>query len=133
MLKVDLNKIIEEAALDEHEVAKELFPANKYPKVALDRVLKGTGKLDSDQMSKLASLLNCTVSQLYTGGGWKAKTKKGLHIFTNDGYRAELDLKTWKTTIYHNESLFFEDVIHPEQITLSAYLRDLDSIIKGKK
>jgi transcriptional regulator with XRE-family HTH domain len=130
MLKIELDRIITKAGLSQEEAADMLFPSIKHPKLALRRVLKGEGNLDSEQLSRLASALGCSVSELYSGGDWSSESTKKLHVFKNGDYRAELDPETWKTTIYHNDSLFFEDVIHSGMIPLSQYLKELDLIIK---
>src|SRR5665811_1176034 len=66
MQKINLSGIIAQQKLSEKDIAKQLFPTNKYPKLALSRVLRNEATLDADQISRLAALLNCTISELYS-------------------------------------------------------------------
>jgi hypothetical protein len=67
MRTIDVKEIIEKHQLDAKEVAQQLFPGNKYPKLALNRVMAGSAQLDANQMSKLALLIGVQVSDLYSG------------------------------------------------------------------
>ena len=134
MQTVDIQKIIDQHGLDVDHVAEQLFPGHKYPRLAYNRVKHGKGTLDTNQVSKLALLTGRSISSLYSGEEWKAKTKENLHVFTNGEYRAELDTQTWVTKIFHNNSLFHEAIIHSSTIPLQEYLMEIDKIIlKNKK
>lgn len=130
MKTVNLERIIEQNNLSPHEVAAELFPTNRYPKRALDRVLAEEGHLDAPQLSRLAALLGVEVQDLFTGSQWKATSTPGLMVFTHEDYRAEVDTEKWMTKVFAKGSLFHEDAIHTRTITLSELLMDLDNIIK---
>lgn len=129
MKTIDLNKIIEKQELDPKEVAQQLFPGNKYPKLALNRVLAGEAVLDANQISKLALLTGLSVDQLYSGNDWKMRSKAGIFYFQNGEYKAELNTETWVTKIFHNDSLFHESIITPGATPVSEYLNELNSII----
>lgn len=129
MKTINLKEIIEKQNLDVKEVAEQLFPSNKYPKLALNRVLAGEAFLDTNQVSKLSMLTGIPIENLYSGAEWKATNEKGIHKFTNGDYVAELDTKTWITKIYHKGSMFHEAIIHDGTIALSAYLSELTSLI----
>lgn len=129
MKTINLSEIIEKQNLDVKDVAEQLFPSNKYPKLALDRVLKGEAFLDTNQVSKLSMLTGIPIEKLYSGAEWKGSNEKGVHKFTNGDYVAELDTKTWVTKLYCNGSLFHESIIHNGTIALSAYLNELTSLI----
>jgi hypothetical protein len=133
MKTINLKEIIEKQNLDTKEVAEQLFPNNKYPKLALDRVLSGKAFLDTNQMSKLSMLTGIPIEKLYSGSEWKPSNQKGIHKFTNGEYVAELDTKTWITKIYKNDSLFHEAIISDGSIALSVYLSELTSIINKNK
>jgi hypothetical protein len=61
---MNLNRIIEESGLRIDFVAAKLFPGNKHPYNALNRVLARGGKLDADQIKILAGLTGRTTDDL---------------------------------------------------------------------
>jgi hypothetical protein len=129
MRTIDVKKVIDSAGLDFKEVAAQLFPKNKYPDLALNRVIKGVNALDADQISKLALMANVPISDLFSGGEWKAVSKGKTHIFSNGDYKVELDTETWISRIFHKGSLFHESVIHSGSTPLSEYLENIDVLI----
>ena len=133
MKTIDVNGIISEQKLDLEEVAQQLFPGNKYPKLALKRVLAGEAVLDANQISKLSLMTGLSIDQLYSENGWKSTSKSGVIIFQNGDYKAELSTKTWVTKIFHKGSLFHESVITPGATPVSEYIKKLDSIIDKLK
>lgn len=128
MNTIDVKKAIEESGADIKEIAAQLFPGNKYPKLALNRVLSGEAYLDSVQVSKLSMLLGIKISDLYESN-WKMESKKDMIIFESGSYRAELSTKTWVTKLFDKGSLFHETIIHGKYAQLSEYLKKLNSII----
>lgn len=129
MRTIDIKKVIDSAGLDFKEVATQLFPKNKYPDLALNRVIKGMNVLDADQISKLALMANVPISDLFSGGKWKAVSNGKIHIFSNGDYKVELDPETWISRIFHKGSLFHESVIHSGATPLSEYLENIDILI----
>lgn len=132
MKQIDLKKIIDENDLNKKEIAQQLFPGNKYPALALNRVIAGEAKLDSDQISKLALITNLTIGDLY-GIKFSAKSRDKKMFFEFEDFKAELCLKTWSTKVFHKESLFHEEVLHKSSIALSDYLDELTNIINKFK
>ena len=133
MRTINIKEIIEKQGLDVKEVSQHLFPKNKYPRLALNRVMTGDAVLDADQISKFALMAGINISDLYSGANWNAKSKQGIHVFTNGDFRAELNAGTWVTKIFHNDSLFHESVIHSGSTPISEYLKELDLIISNFK
>ena len=133
MKTFNLKEIIEKQGLSTKDVAIQLFPSNKYPKLALDRVLAGKAFLDTNQVSKLSMITGIAIDELYIGGEWKATSAKDKLRFTTGEYVAELDTKTWITKVYHNDSLFHDAVIHSGSISLSDYLTELTNLINKHK
>ena len=134
MREIDLNQIIKDNNLSVSELAKQLFPTNKHPKLALDRVLSMRSVLDANQISKLALMLDIPISELFEGGRWKMKSVGDTHTFTTGDYKAILDFKNNFTKIFHKDSLHHSCLITPITITLSEYLKKLDlEILKIKK
>jgi len=133
MRTINVKEIIETRGLDTKEVARQLFPKNKYPDLALNRVMKGKNVLDADQISKLALMAGLQISELFSGENWKASSRKGVHVFTNGEFRAELDSETWITKVFHKDSMFHESIIHSGSTPVSEYLSQLDLIINNFK
>tara|TARA_R110002073_G_scaffold41011_9_gene116267 strand:- start:258 stop:725 length:468 start_codon:yes stop_codon:yes gene_type:complete len=129
MQTINLDRIIKSKNLDKKELAQRLFPDNKYAALALNRVIKGDGFLDSKQISLLSELVNIPIGKLFTGAGWDLKSGRGLLIITSDDFRAELDRDTWVTKVFENGSLFHESIIHSRNVPLSAYLAELTKIV----
>lgn len=129
MKTIDLDKIIKKKKLDKKELAQQLFPGHKYASLALNRVIKGDGFLDSNQISLLSELTGIKIGNLYSGNEWDLKNDKGLTVFTSGNFRAELDTNTWVTKVFDNDSLFHESVIHSDSTPLSVYLTQLTEIV----
>lgn len=134
MRTIDVKEIIESRGLDTKEVARQLFPKNKYPDLALNRVIKGKNVLDADQISKLSLMSGLTISELFSGDAWKSgPNKEDCLTFVNSEYYAELDTAKWVTKVFHNETMFHEEVITPGSLPVSEYLNQLDIIINNFK
>lgn len=119
-MKIDLRKIVEQMEMGKKEIAIQLFPTNKFPVLALNRVMSGDAVLDADQISKLSMLSGLSPNEMYSS--WKMESRSGLHVFTNGNYRAELDMSRGTTKIYYKNTLDREFVIHDKHIKLSEYL-----------
>lgn len=128
MKTINLKSIIEANGLDAGTVAEQLFPKNKFPVLALNRLLAGGGELDAMQISKLALMADCTIENLY-GRKWKAASKESIHTFTSDDYVAHLDTDNWTVKIFHKKSLIHEHLILDRCITVSALLEKINQII----
>ncbi len=133
MKKIDLKKIIKVKNLNKKEVAAELFPANKFALLALDRVLAEKGVLDADQISRFSLYSGIPIAELYSGADWSSTIKNGTHVLLKGDYRAELDTKTWTTRLFHNDSLFHQFIIHSAGISLGDYIDTLNSEISKNK
>lgn len=136
-MSIDLAKIIELNDLDKVQLARDLFPNNKFSSMALARVIKGEALLNSEQLAKLAHILDVTVDDLYNSGGWKMKANKAdnKHIITFEAvnYKAELDTKSWLTKIYHKNSLFHESIIIDGKCPINEYLETINNLISNFK
>ena len=130
---IDLKGFIKDKGLNKAEIAIQLFPDNKFPKLALDRVLKGESALDANQISKLSAMTNTSIGDLFNTGGWKSSGSFGKLKFTKGEYQATFDRDTKLTSVYHEGSMVHEFIIHAESITLSDYITELESQIKKLK
>lgn len=129
-MTIDLRELIEQRGLKTREVAEFLFPGNKYPRVALQRVLDGKALLNSEQVSRLATWLGVSVDSLYKGA-WSSEFEGETCILTNGNYRAELSIRTGETKVFHLGALFHEIILHDPAISLSQYVELLNAIIKN--
>lgn len=135
MQAINLKQIVKQHDLDKNELATQLFPGNKFPRVALKRVLSGDAELNASQISKLALLVGVEISDLFLTGsqGWKKTSTKGVITLSTGEYKAELDTTTWITRVFCNDSLFHESIIHSGTTPLSEYLNKINLIIKTHK
>lgn len=133
MNPIDVKKVINFCDLDFQEVAKKLFPDNKYPASALTRVAENKALLDEQQVMALSKITGLPIDILFSSL-WKASvTKKDddsiVHVFKQKDYRAELDIETGQTRIFHKEVFLKDTLIHIVGISLKKYLAFLDETI----
>lgn len=129
-MTINLRELIEQRGLKTREVAEFLYPDNKFPRVALQRVLDGEALLNSEQVSRLAAWLGISTDSLYKGG-WSSEFEGETCILTNGNYRAELSIRTGETKVFHLGALFHEIILHDPAISLSQYVELLNAIIKN--
>ena len=129
-MTINLRELIEQRGLKTREVAEFLYPDNKFPRVALQRVLDGKALLNSEQVSRLAAWLGVSTDSLYKGG-WSSEFEGETCILTNGNYRAELSIRTGETKVFHLGALFHEIILHDPAISLSQYVELLNAIIKN--
>lgn len=133
MNTINLEQIISSRGLDKKEVAKHLFPNNKFPDLSLNRVMSGKAVLDANQISKLALMSGLGISQLFIEKEWDMKKDAGVFKFYKDSFKVELDSKTWITKIFDGESLLHDSILHSEFIPLDEYLKQINLIINKYK
>jgi hypothetical protein len=134
MKTINLSKIIKDNNLKVKEVAQELFPNIKYPKLALDRILRGESRLDSDQLSRLSMYTGMSIEQIYTGENWQKPEARGNLLTLHSGeYRAEINTDSWTTKLFHKQTIMHDLVIHQKAITLDNYINDLNTRINNYK
>lgn len=130
MNRINVKKIMADKGLSATQLGKVLYPNNRYPHMAVARLLKEDAALNSDQVDRLANYLGVGISQLYDGAGaWSWVTHKNVHTFTNGEYTAYLDINTFTTRLFHNNSMYHEAIIHSKQTTLSEYLDNINYLI----
>lgn len=129
-MTINLRELIKQRGLKTREVAEFLYPDNKFPRVALQRVLDGKALLNSEQVSRLAAWLGISTDSLYKGG-WSPEFEGETCILTNGNYRAELSIRTGETKVFHLGALFHEIILHDPAISLSQYVELLNAIIKN--
>jgi hypothetical protein len=129
---VNVQSFMDVHELDPQEVAKELFPTNAYPVMALKRILTGEALLDSDQIQKLAHLAGVGVEKVFNKG-WSRSTDRSengpKYILTSGSWRAEIDRMSWVTRLFHNDRPVVEEIISKPTVGLVEYINDLELAI----
>lgn len=128
-----LKQLIKEKGASQKELAKSLFPGNKFPENALRRVFRGKTALTADQAKTIADALGVPVDDLYACNGWKGKSSGKCHTFTKGDYVAELDLSSGTTKIIYKGTELCETLFHCPTITLSDFIDTVDNIIANYK
>ncbi len=65
---MDIKQLIAESGRGFYSVAKYLFPNNKFPSHALNRVISGGGEFSESQIKTLCALCFISVQEYYAGG-----------------------------------------------------------------
>lgn len=128
-----LKQLIKKKGASQKELAKSLFPGNKFPENALRRVFRGKTALTADQAKTIADALGVPVDDLYACNGWKGKSSGKCHTFTKGDYVAELDLSSGMTRIIYKGTELCETLFHCPTITLSDFIDTVDNIIANYK
>lgn len=129
MNTIDVKSLIEKSGLDPIQIAKELYPTNKFPTYALQRVIAGEALLNSEQIAKLAQILGVEINDVYDVSKWKVTANKDLIFLKHGDYRVELDLGAKTSKIFSGATLKFETVLHSSAIALSEYIAEINKII----
>lgn len=132
MQTIKLRELIESKGLKLEYVGKKLFPTNRYPYLALRRVLDGLALLDSTQISILSQITETPIQDIFEGATWKGTQTGSTITLASGNYTAELNTETWLTKVYENGTLFHEVLIANEGVSLSKYLKFLSNIIENK-
>lgn len=128
MTQVDLSQLIEAYGIDAGVLSLLLFPKNKFPMSALNRMLNEKMLLNSEQLAALSEFLNIPVDALFTReGGWSSKeiTKNSIS-FTKDGFVVTLNLATFVTNISKDNEVLANHTLVKKGITLRDYLQLID-------
>jgi len=137
MKSFDLKKFIAEQSLDRKAVASILFPSNAYPVMALARVEKKKGFLNTQQLEKLSEFSGVPVCDMFTPGAWKSSVKGSAWVFKKGSYEAILNLEDMSTQIFHvgamrlNLGVF--TLISGKSILLCEYIKDLEKLLTDLK
>ena len=129
MKTINLKKIVEASDLSKKEIANHLFPDNKFPVLALDRVARNDAVLDANQISRLSAVTGISIGDLF--GEWKMESKTGFHKLSSGEYQAEIDSAKMILHIFHNKSLFHEEVIYDDKVTISELINILNIQIEN--
>lgn len=127
----NINNVIEYYKLNTENLAKALFPAAKYPKQALDRILKGEGNLDIVQVEKLASYIGVLVTDLFSVNTWKGFSEDECLTLSKGDYKAKLNYNGVYLSIYKNNVLIYQKISNVPNMTIQEFINFLDNLIKN--
>lgn len=128
MTQFNINNTIRDYNLDVNELAKVLFPSAKYPKLALDRILKGEASLSVEQLEKLAAHIGVMPSELFMLDTWKNVSENGLLRFEKGAFLAKLNHGNSFLTLYKSGEVVAQGFID-NGISLSDFIEYLDNLI----
>lgn len=131
MKQFDINEIIRYYQLDTESLAPVLFPTVKYPKLALDRVLKGQTNLDISQVELLAEHIGVLVSDLFSINKWKGSTEGTYLTLIKGDYKVKLNYKGVFISVYKNNALIFQEISDVPGMTMNEFTNHIDNIIKS--
>lgn len=129
MSTINIEQFIDSNRLDVKHVAQTLFPNNKYPDAALERILTGESELNAAQVSTLAAMAGVPINNLFSRQGWAMEPGRAKLIFTKGDYTAVLNQRQWITHLYYKVTPFSVEVLHKPSIPLSEYLDQLNLLI----
>ena len=129
---IDIENIIVSYGFDRKEIASQLFPKSKHPELALKRIISGDGSLNTKQISKLSIITGVSVPDLFKST-WSASFERNELKFSRNGFKVLFNPKTGLARIYDSNSLFHEIVLTTSALTLSSFIKEIDSLIKTHK
>jgi len=122
----NLQDIIKSYDLDERKCARVLFPNNKQPDRALDRVLSFESMLDTDQLTRLAKWLKVPVSLLF--GSWRATRSEGRITFQKGRYQAFFDDGMITITL---DGEAFDTILCDSHIAIVDFINIINTVTNG--
>ncbi len=124
----NINEVIKHYKLDANDVAEALFPDIRYKKLALDRVLKGEAKINTDQLQALANLAGVFVSDLFSIDGWKSRAEDGCLTFISGSYKVKLGYNGVWLSLYKNNELIKQELSTPV-MTLDEFIIHITDLV----
>ena len=131
MESFNINNVVEYYKLNTEDLAKVLFPAVKYPKQALDRILKGEGNLDIVQVEKLANYIGVLVTDLFSINTWKGSTEDECLILLKGQYKAKLNYNGVYLSVYKNNVPIVQSISNVPNMTIQEFINFLNNLIKN--
>ena len=131
MEQFNINSVIEHYKLNTEDLAKVLFPTVKYPKQALDRVLRGETDLDIKQIETLASHIGVLVTDLFSANTWKGSTEDGCITMLKGNYKVKLNYNGVFVSIYKNNMLIEQKISNVPDMTMHEFINYIDNFIKN--
>ena len=131
MEQFNINNVIEHYKLNTEDLARVLFPTVKYPKQALDRILKGEANLDIVQVEKLANYIGVLVTDLFSTNTWKGFSEDECLTLQKGQYKAKLNYNGVYLSIYKDNVLIEQKISNVPNMTVQEFINYLDNLIKN--
>lgn len=131
MEQFNISNVIEHYKLNTEDLAKVLFPTVKYPKQALDRILKGEGNLDITQVEKLANYIGVLVTDLFSANTWKGSAEDGCLTLLKGNYKVKLNYNGVFVSIYKNNMLIEQKISNVPDMAMHEFVNYIDNFIKN--
>ena len=131
MEQFNINSVIEHYKLNTDDLAKVLFPTVKYPKQALDRILKGEANLDIAQVEKLANYIGVLVTDLFSANTWRGFSEDECLTLQKGQYKAKLNYNGVYLSIYKDNILIEQKISNVPNMTVQEFINYLDNLIKN--
>lgn len=125
-----LNFLIEQKSVSTATLAGTLFGNNGHPRQALERVLKGQGRLTFEQVVKLASFAGISVDSIATGECWKSDTSDLEFIKIKKGEYLAAYCKKTGVTVLTKKDQEICTLYTSEACTLKALLEAIENEIQ---
>jgi len=123
---MELSKILQASGMRSDFIARQLFPNNKHPYNAMNRLLSGGGELKASQLKTLAELLNTSVDLLLahpvapiSWSGSKITGRGGLVLKSGD-FTVTFDSSLAHYTIQKNMDVW--QIPSPPGLTVREFL-----------
>ncbi|MDB4302990.1 helix-turn-helix transcriptional regulator [bacterium] len=132
---INIKETAKEQGLKLAEVAKAVFPNNKYPVMALGRLQTGSANLRTTHVKVLAEILGVSEEEVITGKSpkWKGGSAgRGIVEFKRLDYKARLDIESGVTTLTKGADVVTATVVHTSAMCIEDYLAEMDAIIEAK-
>lgn len=107
---LDLRTIIDSSGVDQLELAAAIFPENRQPKAAFERILKRDAYLNELQISRLANFIGCSVPELYLKSR-DLSFEDDLILLNVGENSARLDLRNMRLIIHKNGTLIHDQIL----------------------
>lgn len=129
---MNLSKIIEDSGLRIDYVAGKLFPNNRHPYNALNRVLSRGGELSAEQLKILATLTGRTADNLL-GLSWTGRIEASSLLLTKGNYQVTYTpgagvFSIWRIKDFGSESVG-TFAINEESTTVRAFLASVENLV----
>ena len=128
---MELSKILQASGMRSDFIARQLFPNNKHPYNAMNRLLAGSGELKASQLKTLAGLLNTSVDALLEQpvapviwSGSKITGRGGL-VLKSRGFTVSFDSSLPHYYI-EKQSGFMSSFPSPPGLTVREFLANVE-------
>ena len=130
MKHFDISEVIEKHSLDKEVLAKSLFPNNKYPRQAFERVLKGEAELSVGQLEMLANYIGVLVPDLFTFNSWADASENGHLAFKKGPFLVKVNYAGAYITIFKDNKLVDQVVSGFSGMPFEKFIDYIDNLIK---